>query len=256
VVLALQVDLLYGPVRSRRLGLSLGINLMPADRKLCSFNCIYCHYGWTMVHTLNPRGYCEHLPSLDNVVERIRLAARSALEFDCLTLSGNGEPTLYPEFAELVAQIAHIRDRFRPNARIALLSNSTGLLRDSVRESLHLIDLPVFKLDAGTPETFRAMNRPVPEIDFGQLSDLLASLEGITLQTLLVDGSPNNISEAELQSYCRLVARIKPRQVHTYSIDRPVPNLDLVRVKPRRLQAIARRAEEASGVTFRPFWKE
>ena len=134
MVLPLQVDVLYGPVNSRRLGRSLGINLMPGPYKLCSFNCVYCHYGWTKEHTMDAQSHVQDLPPLDYVVERVRLAARSALEFDYLTFSGNGEPTLYPQFAELVTEVARIRDRYRPAAKIALLSNSTGLMFPEVNQ--------------------------------------------------------------------------------------------------------------------------
>ncbi|MBC7262205.1 MAG: radical SAM protein, partial [Chloroflexi bacterium] len=127
MVLPLQVDILYGPVNSRRLGRSLGINLMPGAYKLCSFNCVYCHYGWTKEHTLDAGSFAQDLPPLQQVVERLEIAARSALDFDYLTFSGNGEPTLYPQFAELMDEVVRIRNTYRPEAKIALLSNATGL---------------------------------------------------------------------------------------------------------------------------------
>ncbi len=256
MVLPLQVDVLYGPVNSRRLGRSLGINLMPGSYKLCSFNCVYCHYGWTKVHTLDAQSHAQDLPALDYVVERVRLAARSALDFDYLTFSGNGEPTLYPQFAELVSEVVRIRDRYRPTAKIALLSNSTGLVRQEVQDSLAHIDLPVFKLDAGQERTYRLINRPTPGIDFQLMLDLLRGLDGICLQTLLVDGAPSNVGEEDLQAYFDQVASIRPNEVHIYSIDRPVPDQHLVRVGPRRLQAIARRGQEGTGVKIRAFWME
>jgi wyosine [tRNA(Phe)-imidazoG37] synthetase (radical SAM superfamily) len=256
VVLPLQVDVLYGPVNSRRLGRSLGINLMPGSYKLCSFNCVYCHYGWTKVHTIDAQSHAQDLPALDDVVERVRLAARSALDFDYLTFSGNGEPTLYPQFAEMVHEVVRIRDRYRPEAKIALLSNSTGLTRQEVRASLAQIDLPVFKLDTGREQTFRLINRPAQGVDFQRVLDLLGALDGICLQTLLVGGVPSNVGEVDLQAYFDLVALIRPKEVHLYSIDRPAPDPNLVRVGPRRLQAIARRGEEKTGVKMRAFWME
>ncbi len=256
MALPLQVDVIYGPVNSRRLGRSLGINLMPGPYKLYSFNCVYCHYGWTKVHTMDAQSHAQDLPALDYVVERVRLAARSALDFDYLTFSGNGEPTLYPQFAELVTEVARIRDRHRPEARIALLSNSTGLLRQEVRDSLAHIDLPVFKLDAGRERTFRLINRPAPGVDFQCMLDLLCGLNGICLQTLLVDGAPSNVGEDDLQVYFDQLARIRPKEVHLYSIDRPVPDECLVKVGPRRLQAIGRRAQDKTGVKMRAFWME
>jgi wyosine [tRNA(Phe)-imidazoG37] synthetase (radical SAM superfamily) len=254
VVLPLQDDVLYGPILSRRLGRSLGINLMPSTYKLCSFNCLYCHYGWTAVHTLDAEGHSQDLPPLESVVERIGIALRSALEFDYLTFSGNGEPTLYPQFAELVDRAISLRDQYRPGVRLALLSNSTGLYRSSVRESIPRIDLPVLKLDAGTPELFRAINRPVKGVEFGTILDGLASLERPCIQTLVVDGSPSNVSGEHLTTYLQHIARIKPAEVHIYSIDRPVPDPHLVRVSPQRLLEIARLGEAQTGATFRAFW--
>jgi wyosine [tRNA(Phe)-imidazoG37] synthetase (radical SAM superfamily) len=227
---------------------------MPGAYKVCSFNCVYCHYGWTKQHTLDLQGCLQDLPSLDRVVERIRVAARSALDSDYLTFSGNGEPTLYPQFAEVVREVVKIRDQYRPQAKLALLSNSTALVRRQVRESLHLIDLPVFKLDAGTEETFRRVNRPAEGVDFASLLDSLASVSDICLQTLLVDGDPSNVSAAELEAYFERVSRIRPREVHIYSIDRPVPQPYLLRVRPPELEEIARRGEAQTGVRMRAFW--
>jgi wyosine [tRNA(Phe)-imidazoG37] synthetase (radical SAM superfamily) len=256
MLLPLQVDILYGPVNSRRLGRSLGINLMPGAYKLCSFNCVYCHYGWTQEHTLDVQGCLHDLPPVDRVLERVKLAARSALDFDYLTFSGNGEPTLYPWFAELVRAVVRLRDEYRPQAKVALLSNSTGLVRPQVRDSLRLIDLPVLKLDAGTQETFQHVNRPTKGVDFAQVLDGLASVSNLCLQTLLVDGTPSNVTEAELNAYFAQVARICPQEVHLYSIDRPVPNPYLVRVPPHTLEEIARRGEQQTGVRMKAFSME
>jgi wyosine [tRNA(Phe)-imidazoG37] synthetase (radical SAM superfamily) len=253
MLLPLQVEILYGPVNSRRLGRSLGINLMPGGYKLCSFDCVYCHYGWTKKHTMDVRECFRDLPSLDQVVERIEIAARSALDFDYITFSGNGEPTLHPQFAELVDEVVRIRDQYRPEVRIALLSNSTGLVHAAVRESIPKIDFPVFKLDAGTEETFRKVNRPAKGVEFAQILALLSSLENICLQTLLIEGIPSNVTQQDLEAYFQQVARIRPREVHIYSIDRPVPDPHLVRVPRKKLQEIARRGEEETGVRIRAF---
>ena len=254
MLLPLQVEILYGPVNSRRLGRSLGINLMPGGYKLCSFNCVYCHYGWTKKHTMDVQECLQDLPSLDQVLKRIEIAARSALDFDYLTFSGNGEPTLHPHFAELVDEVVRIRNQYRPEVRIALLSNSTGLLHAAVRESIPKIDFPVFKLDAGTEETFRRVNRPAKGVEFAQILGLLSSLENICLQTLLIEGNLSNVREKDLEAYFQQVARIRPKEVHIYSIDRPVPDPHLVRVPPQKLEEIARRGEEETGVRIRAFW--
>lgn len=254
MLLPLQVDVLYGPVNSRRLGKSLGINLMPAAYKLCSFNCVYCHYGWTKVHTLDATCCLQDLPPLEQVVERIRLAANSALDFDYFTFSGNGEPTLYPWFPQLVEEVVRIRNRYRPQAKIALLSNSTGLTLPGVRDSIAHIDFPVFKLDAGTARTWRRINRPAKGLAFADILAHLRSLRDIYMQTLLIDGTPSNTGLAELEAYFEHIAEIQPKEVHLYSIDRPVPAARIALVRPRQLEDIARDGQRKTGVKMKAFY--
>ena len=155
MLLKMQKGIIYGPVNSRRYGKSLGINLMPTEKKLCSFNCVYCHYGTTKRCTMNIEQYKDELPELDKVVNTLERKLKTDLELDLITFSGNGEPTLYPQFGELVKAVVELRGKYRPNAKVALLSNSTGLIYDDVVESLDMIDLPILKLDAGNEDTFR-----------------------------------------------------------------------------------------------------
>lgn len=175
--LSLQKGILYGPVDSRRYGKSLGINLMPTGYKLCSFNCVYCHYGLTEKCTMDVEGYEDDLPTFDDVVRAVEEAAQSSVDFDLITFSGNGEPTLYPRFSELVDEIVRLRNRYRPAARVALLSNATGLIKKEIRDSLPKIDLPVLKLDAGTDKKFQAINRPARAVRFEEIVKLLCSLD-------------------------------------------------------------------------------
>jgi wyosine [tRNA(Phe)-imidazoG37] synthetase (radical SAM superfamily) len=253
MLLSLHRGIIYGPVNSRRLGPSLGINLMPGDYKLCSFNCVYCHYGWTKKHTLNFLESSQDLPAVTEVLHAVEGAAASPLAFDFFTFSGNGEPTLHPNFPQVVDEVVRIRDRYRPAAKVALLSNSTGLFHEEVRACVSKIDLPVFKLDAGSEETFQAINRPAPGIHLARIVDLLASLEDICIQTVLVEGKPSNVGDDELKAYFQHIRRIKPREVHIYSIDRPVPKAEIVLVSPERLAEIAARGEQATGARIRPF---
>jgi wyosine [tRNA(Phe)-imidazoG37] synthetase (radical SAM superfamily) len=253
VLLPLKPGILYGPVKSRRYGLSLGVNLMPVRYKVCTFNCVYCHFGWTARLQSDAAGCERDLPTVADVVSAVESAARSTADFGLITFSGNGEPTVHPGFSQLVEEISQLRDRWRPEARLALLSNSCGLGNEAVRGSLARVDLPIFKLDAGTEETFQALNRPATGIRLSKLVDRLASLESIILQTALVDGELSNTGERELAAYAELVAHIRPREVHLYSIDRAVPMKGLVLVPPARLSEIARRLEQGSGVRFRAF---
>lgn len=253
-LLPLQKGILYGPIDSRRLGKSLGINLMPAEYKLCSFNCVYCHYGWTKVHALDVLPHQRDIPRLDDVVRAIRGALISGQAFDYLTFSGNGEPTLYPGFLELVTRIVELRDRYRPQLKIALLSNSSGLNNADVLQSIDYIDMPVFKLDAGKRKIFDAINRPARGVIFKQIVERLQSLKRIIIQTVLVYGSPCNAREKALKAYFELIKKIRPKAVHIYSIDRPVPNVRIKRVRPEELKQIARRGEDTTKVKIEAFY--
>jgi wyosine [tRNA(Phe)-imidazoG37] synthetase (radical SAM superfamily) len=153
----------------------------------------------------------------------------------------------------LVDAVVKLRDKYRPFVSVALLSNATGLVHAEVRESVAKLDLPVFKLDCGTEETFEAMNRAAREISFNAIVDLLSSVKGIVLQTVLVDGTPSNTGPAELTAYFAHLKRIRPKEVHMYSIDRPVPDTRISLVPPERLAQIAAQAEAETGVPVRTF---
>ncbi|HUV31407.1 MAG TPA: radical SAM protein [Acidobacteriota bacterium] len=227
---------------------------MPTTYKLCSFNCVYCHYGLTDVCTADLSGREDDLPSVDEVVTALEQALRKPTELDLITFSGNGEPTLYPRFPELVGAVADLRDAYKPLARVALLSNAAGLVRDEVRGSLSRVDLPVLKLDAGTERTFRAINRPAKGIRFREIVDRLIALDNIYLQTVLLDGTPSNVNPAELDAYFELLRQIRPLEVHMYSIDRPVPDAAISLVPPDRLEEIADQASRETGVPVRAFY--
>lgn len=253
-VLPLQKDILYGPINSRRLGKSLGINLMPINYKLCSFNCVYCHYGITDKCTIDLKSFIEDLPGFDDVVKTIIDIMKSRLEFDYITFSGNGEPTLYPDFSKLVEELLKIRDKFRPKTKIALLSNSSGLIYNDIRESILKIDLPVFKLDAGTHDTFKEINRPAMGVDYKEIVDLLSKLNGIFIQTVLIDGSPRNTTKEDIDLYFEKLKVIQPKEVHIYSIDRPVPNSEIKKVPPGKLKKLAEEGQSKTGIKIKAFY--
>jgi wyosine [tRNA(Phe)-imidazoG37] synthetase (radical SAM superfamily) len=229
MLLPLQTGILYGPVRSRRYGRSLGINLNPGAYKLCSFNCIYCHYGGTDKLT-------------------VESALRSPTQLDVITFSGNGEPTLHPRFADIVDAVVRLRDEHRPGVKVALLSNSSGLGRPEVRQCIPRLDLPVFKLDAGTERTFRRVNRPAAGVKFGDIVSRLESLENVYIQTILIDGSPSNTHPDEILAYFERIREIRPRAVHMYSTDRPVPDTRVAKVDPEWLEELASQIEGETGV--------
>jgi len=254
MLLPLQQGILYGPVNSRRLGRSLGVNLMPREYKLCSYNCVYCHYGVTRRPTMDITRYLRDLPTIDLVVNAVEKAAKSSMPFNFITFSGNGEPTLHPRFAALVEEVVRIRDAYRPEVKVALLSNSSGLLHKEVRESISKIDTPVFKLDAGSASKFREINRPAEGVTFAEVLDALFALENIYVQTVFIQGTPSNVTEGEITSYFRLISRIQPKEAHIYSIDRPVPLESISLVSPERLEEIARQGRRKTGVRIKPFY--
>jgi wyosine [tRNA(Phe)-imidazoG37] synthetase (radical SAM superfamily) len=256
MLLRLQDGIIYGPINSRRLGSSLGINLMPGKYKLCSFNCLYCHYGWTKKHTMNMEQYSWELPSPEAVAQEVEKGLLSRLEFDYLTFSGNGESTIYPGFPDLVERVAELRDQHRPEVKIALLSNSTGLIYPDVRACMARIDRPFFKLDTGTKEMWQIVNRPSRGIEFDWIIEELVSMEGFTIQTALFGGSPSNVTDEELNAYFDRINDIRPEEVHLYSIDRPVPKTRITLVPPERLLEIAAEGQEKTGVKMRAFFVE
>jgi wyosine [tRNA(Phe)-imidazoG37] synthetase (radical SAM superfamily) len=239
MTLPLKTGVLYGPVNSRRYGRSLGINLSPCRYKECSFNCVYCHYGLTEKLTLETNEHGDGYPAYEAIVAELESALESLLEIDLITFSGNGEPTLHPRFPDLVEAVVDLRDKYRPNVKTALLSNSTGLYREDVRSSVTELDLPVFKLDAGTENTFMKINRPAKGVRFGTVVDHLANLDGIYLQTIFLDGKPSNTDPDEMMAYLERLVTIQPREVHIYSADRPVPSVHISRVDPEWLEDIA-----------------
>jgi wyosine [tRNA(Phe)-imidazoG37] synthetase (radical SAM superfamily) len=198
--------------------------------------------------------YIKDLPTLDAVAQALEEAARSSMTFDFFTFSGNGEPTLHPHFAELVDEVVRIRDAYRPEVRVALLSNSSGLLNKDVRESISKIDIPVFKLDAGSENKFKLINRPADVVNFTAVLDCLTALEDICIQTLFLRGTPSNVGEEDIISFFQQISRIQPKEVHIYSIDRPVPNRRISLVSPDELEEIARRGQKETGVKIKPFF--
>lgn len=253
-VLPLQKGILYEANHSRRLGKSLGTNLMPSNYKLCSSNCVYCHYGWMKVHTRHAGRFLKDLPEFDDVIKEIKNALISKQQFDYIAFSGNGESTLYPQFASLAAELAELRDRYRSDVKIALLSDSTGLSNPVLKKSIRYIDLPVFKLDTGIRETLRTINRPVRGVDFEEIFEQPSSLSGIFIQTVLVRDTPCNTTEEERDAYLEKIKIIQPRKVHIYSIDRPVPDARLECVFPERLDEIAHLGSEKTGVEMQVFY--
>ncbi|NLP08811.1 radical SAM protein [bacterium] len=234
--------LVYGPVHSRRLGLSLGLNICPGARKQCSFNCIYCECG-SRQPVLVPAS-SEAWPTPRQVEEALAQALQRVPAVDCITFAGNGEPTLHPAFAEIAARVRRLRDAQAPELKLVLLSNAAGLGQKRVAEALSLIDLPILKLDAGTEETFQQINRPAAPLTLTAIMGYLKTLTHYSLQSLFVTGRYRNIEEQSVSAWIDRVVELHPQAVQIYTLDRTAPVRGLDPVPLKTLQTIAGRLRE------------
>jgi len=237
-------DIIFGPVRSRRLGYSLGINLLPTNSKICSFNCIYCECGWTPVNT--PLSKFNSRKDVFSELEIRLIEIKNNNEpLDVITFAGNGEPTLHPEFSEIVDDVILLRNKYFPEKKIAVLSNATKLGNAKILESLRKIDLPILKLDSAIESTFRIINNPPSKFDFNKYINNLSNFKDkIIVQTMFLRGEINgqkfdNTTEIELNEWLKIVKPLNPVNVMIYSIDREPPAKNLVKILPDELKLIA-----------------
>ncbi len=220
----LREDTVFGPIRSRRLGNSLGINLLPREGKLCNFDCIYCECGWNA----DGRGDTR-LPDRDEVRRQLeaKLSALAAegIPVDSITFSGDGEPTLHPDFPGIVDDTIALRDRFYPRAAVSVLSNATRVHIDAVFQALRKVDAPILKLDASTEALCALINRPAPGYDPAAVVKALERFDGdFILQTMFLRAPFFDSAAPEvLLPWMDIVRRLHPRQVMVYTLDRPAP---------------------------------
>ncbi len=221
--------IIFGPVKSRRLGVSLGINLLPSNRKICNFNCIYCECGWT--HDSNPAK--GNLPSRQKVYEALEQKLismkRGGEAPDVITFAGNGEPTLHPEFPGIIDDSIALRNRYFPGAKIAVLSNSTAISKPHIKEALLKVDQNILKLDSAFDLTVHIHNQPRVNV---KVDDLIRELEGfrghLIIQTLFLRGiykgkKIDNTTEKEIKAWLKAIKRIRPAEVMIYTISRDTP---------------------------------
>jgi wyosine [tRNA(Phe)-imidazoG37] synthetase (radical SAM superfamily) len=243
----LQETVVYGPIHSRRLGHSLGINPLPPSHKVCSSNCVYCQYGWTLPGPSPER--LKRAPELLAEIEQaFRAHAQARTPVDCITLAGNGEPTLHPELLELVVGIRRLRDRHFPGAPIGILSDSTQVTRPRVRQALLLLDARYMKFDAADEATWRRINLPLGDTDFQGMIEGLRALPDVVLQSMFIQGSFDNTDDAHLRAWVEAVGLIRPRAVHVYTVDRGTAAPGIREVPRETLQAIADGLTAATGI--------
>lgn len=240
-------DIIFGPVHSRRLGLSLGVNLLPADSKLCNFNCIYCECGW------NTRGAAPRFNRREDVNRLLReKLARMVSEGtppDVITFAGNGEPTLHPQFEQIIDETIAARDEISPSSKISVLSNATMIGRESVRRALSRVDNNILKLDSAFDRTVRLIDDPQGEYSVAKVvENMKLFCGGLIVQTMFLRGECNgekvdNTTEREVDAWLEIVADVRPRSVMIYTIDRDTPCRTLEKVAVEDLKRIARRVE-------------
>ena len=245
---------IFGPIHSRRLGTSLGINLSPVDGKVCSFDCLYCEAGY------NSQGIGEAgLPDEKNVLRDLEAKLSDMKErgenLDVITFSGNGEPTLHPRFPEIVDGVLELRDRYFPNAKVSVLTNSTRIFTPAVAKALKKVDNNILKLDSAIEHTMRLIDRPNnKDFTVENVVEALKQFAGTgIIQTMLLRGSHNgenvdNTTEEEINALIKAYNEIKPASVMIYSLDRSTPEEKLVKVPKEELEKIAAVIETSTGI--------
>lgn len=242
-------NIIFGPVRSRRLGLSLGVNLLPVDSKLCNFDCIYCECGWNEDHPGHRR-----FNSREDVREMLAKTLRRMVDEgevpDVITFAGNGEPTMHPDFEDIIADTIALRDQICPQAKVSVLSNATQIHREDVRRALLRVDNNILKLDSAFDATVQLINKPQGSYSVERTVELMKLFEGeMILQTMFLRGEylgqrVDNTTEKEVEAWLDIVEQIRPRQVMIYSLDRDTPCQTLEKVEKEELQKIAARLQE------------
>lgn len=221
-------DIVFGPITSRRLGSSLGINLLPSKGKLCNFDCVYCECGW------NEDGRCDgRLPSYEDVekamTSKIEVMSGKGVRIDSITFSGNGEPTMHPDFERIVELTLSLRDRYYPQAKVSVLSNAVLSGKESVVRALLKVDNPILKIDAGTDELIQKINKPVGVYRLDDVVRNLKAFEGnFIMQTMFLRSEDfDTVSTEALAAWMEIVRELKPREIMVYTIDRETPDKSL-----------------------------
>jgi wyosine [tRNA(Phe)-imidazoG37] synthetase (radical SAM superfamily) len=244
-------EIIFGPVKSRRLGVSLGINLLPTKRKICNFDCIYCECGWTR----DIEKAVSHLPRREEVYDALelklsRMKVKSQTP-DVITYAGNGEPTLHPDFPGIIDDSIILRDKYFPKAKIAVLSNSTTISNPLVKAALLKVDMNILKLDSAFDSTVKIHNRPRVNINMEELINNLVGFNGkLIIQTLFLRGIfsgrvIDNTTPVEINAWLKAIERIRPSEVMIYTISRDTPEGgQLNKVPVKELREIAALVEK------------
>lgn len=234
---------IFGPIHSRRLGVSLGINLMPGDGKVCTFDCIYCECGFNADR--RPRQPRPTRQEVYTALEK-KLQEMQAMgpKPDVLTFAGNGEPTVHPHFPEIMEDTLALRDKYFPNAKVSVLSNSTFIDRPAVFDALMKIDNNILKLDTVSPKYIQAVDRPTGKYSVEKIIEYLKAFKGhCIIQTMFMKGSfngidVNNTTDEYVLPWLNTIKEIAPEMVMIYTIDRETPDHDLLKATHKELDRI------------------
>ena len=250
---ALYPQIVYGPVRSRRLGLSLGVNLLPLEAKLCTFDCIYCECGWNGDNSGSRRFNDREQVAAALESALVAMAAEGQLP-DVVTFAGNGEPTMHPNFEAIIEDTIALRDKYAPSAKISVLSNATQLHREDVVRALCRVDNNILKIDSLDEDMARLINKPCCNYSVAKVVEQLKSFEGMVIvQTMFLRGEydgkiVDNTTEPQIAAWLEAVRAIAPESVMVYSIARDTPCKTLQKVEREELEQIAERVR-ALGIT-------
>jgi wyosine [tRNA(Phe)-imidazoG37] synthetase (radical SAM superfamily) len=255
--IALRRGIIYGPVQSRRLGISLGINLLPTRYKSCSSNCLYCQYAGTKKAMVASDEQLQYMPSIDAVATALETTlvgfSRDHKMIDAISICGNGEPTLYPALSEAIVTLKKLRDRYQPQARVAILSNSSTIGDPAVRTALELLDLKIMKFDAGSEEMFRQLNHPTAPVYMGEIVAGLKQLNNLFLQSCFVQGRVTNADPDSVGIWIERIREIHPLIVQVYSVERERADKRVEKVSLATLQWIAGEVRWRAGVASEAF---
>ena len=234
---------IFGPIHSRRLGISLGINLMPADGKLCTFDCVYCECGFNSdFRPHHPRPTRQEVATALEM--RLKKMHAEGVLPDVLTFAGNGEPTCHPEFAGIIEDTIRLRNQFCPSAKVSVLSNSTMIHRHDVFDALLQVDNNILKLDTVSPDYINNVDRPAGKYDVKNIIEGLKAFKGkVIIQSIFMKGKSNgidvdNTSDKYVLPWLEVVKEIAPSQVKVYTIDRETPDPDLIKATHEELDRI------------------
>jgi wyosine [tRNA(Phe)-imidazoG37] synthetase (radical SAM superfamily) len=252
-------DIIFGPVKSRRFGVSLGINLLPSGYKFCTFNCIYCECGWTFKKNSKKQPLPERKDISAKLEERLKAMKAEENSPDNITFAGNGEPTIHPEFTGIIEDVVSLRDQYFPATEITVLSNATMLRKKSVFEALKKVNNNVLKLDTVVEDTFIKLNQPYAGLSLSTIINNIKKYNGSQIiQTLFIRGKFNgnfidNTTEFELAAWLDVLKEIAPRYVMIYPIARDTPVAGLEKISKKELEVISDRVN-AVGIKTKTYF--